>query len=90
MPIEELEEMRNEENFIDPVCGMVVSKDTYKLIYGNVEYRFCSKVCLEKFMLTPLKFLNQVNKNYLIIPLSFNILCIFQGYNGISICLTPK
>ncbi len=60
MPIEELEEMRNEENFIDPVCGMVVSKDTYKLIYGNVEYRFCSKVCLEKFMLTPLKFLNQV------------------------------
>jgi xanthine dehydrogenase accessory factor len=60
MPIREIEEIRIEENFVDPVCGMFVSKDTYKLIYENIEYRFCSEICLERFKENPIKFLKKM------------------------------
>jgi xanthine dehydrogenase accessory factor len=60
IPIREIEEMGIEENFVDPVCGMFVSKDTYKLIYENIEYKFCSEICLERFKENPIKFLKKM------------------------------
>jgi len=59
MPIREIEEIGIEENFVDPVCGMLVGKDAYKLIYENIEYRFCSEICLERFKENPVKFLKK-------------------------------
>lgn len=59
MPIQPEEKIESEENFVDPVCGMIVKSNAYKTSYEGVEYRFCSKTCLEKFKLEPIKYLNK-------------------------------
>ncbi len=41
----------------DPVCGMEVPPDTgYSEKYGNREYRFCSRKCLDQFDANPQHF----------------------------------
>lgn len=38
----------------DPVCGMTVSGDQgYTKMHDGRQYRFCSKVCLDKFESNP-------------------------------------
>lgn len=40
--------------WLDPVCGMPVAKDTpHRLRLGDVEYRFCSAHCQERFARHP-------------------------------------
>jgi YHS domain-containing protein len=41
-------------SYRDPVCGMQVGRDTgYMKMYRGVEYRFCSRDCLDKFDASP-------------------------------------
>jgi len=45
--------------FIDPVCGMQVSEASpHRTRVGEVEYRFCSATCLERFARDPGAFLS--------------------------------
>jgi len=45
---------------LDPVCGMEVAADSpRRLRVGDVEYRFCSAHCLERFARHPEAFLDQ-------------------------------
>ena len=44
-------------NNIDPVCGMRVDPtNSYAKMYRGVQYRFCSRECLDKFDAAPDKF----------------------------------
>lgn len=41
-------------SYVDPVCGMTVGRDSgYGKTYRGVEYRFCSRDCLDKFDASP-------------------------------------
>ena len=41
----------------DPVCGMAVKAGTgYSRMYGDREYRFCSRSCLDQFDASPDRF----------------------------------
>ena len=43
---------------VDPVCGMRVASDGgYAKIYRGVQYRFCSRDCLDKFDASPDQYL---------------------------------
>lgn len=45
---------------VDPVCGMRVEPDSgYAKIYRGVQYRFCSRDCLDRFDASPDQFLGQ-------------------------------
>jgi YHS domain-containing protein len=45
-------------NDIDPVCGMPVKPDSgYAKLYRGVQYRFCSRDCLDKFDASPDQYL---------------------------------
>jgi len=45
---------------VDPVCGMRVEPDNgYAKVYRGVQYRFCSRDCLDKFDASPEKYLVQ-------------------------------
>lgn len=47
-------------DFRDPVCGMRVSEDApHRKRIGDVEYRFCSSRCLERFATNPSVFLEE-------------------------------
>ncbi len=37
----------------DPVCGMMVSKDSYPLDHQHIHYAFCSEHCRERFRKYP-------------------------------------
>ena len=46
------------ERVVDPVCGMQVNeRSTLLFRYGDVEYRFCSAQCRERFARQPEAFL---------------------------------
>lgn len=41
----------------DPVCGMpVATGDGYAKMYGDREYRLCSRACLDKFDANPTQY----------------------------------
>jgi len=41
----------------DPVCGMTVAPGQgYSEVYDGREYRFCSRICLDKFDKSPEQF----------------------------------
>ena len=45
---------------VDPVCGMRVEPDSgYAKMYRGVQYRFCSRECLDKFEVSPDQYLAQ-------------------------------
>ncbi len=45
---------------VDPVCGMRVEPDIgYAKSYRGVQYRFCSRDCLDKFDASPEQYLGQ-------------------------------
>ncbi len=45
---------------IDPVCRMpVIADQGYTKIHQGRQYRFCSRVCLEKFDANPTRYLTQ-------------------------------
>ena len=47
----------------DPVCGMPVAAGVgYAKMYQGVQYRFCSRDCLDKFDAAPAKYLGQAPK----------------------------
>ena len=47
----------------DPVCGMEVEPDQgYSKMFRGVEYRFCSRNCLDKFDAEPGRFLEAIAK----------------------------
>ncbi len=47
----------------DPVCGMEVEPEQgYSKMFRGVEYRFCSRNCLDKFDAEPARFLEAIAK----------------------------
>ena len=45
---------------VDPVCGMRVQPDSgYAKMYRGVQYRFCSRECLDKFDASPDQYIAQ-------------------------------
>lgn len=54
---------RTSEKLTDPVCGMGVDPDKgYAKMYRGREYRFCSRLCLDKFDANPERFLTREQK----------------------------
>jgi len=50
--------------FIDPVCGMEVDHDKgYRKMYQGREYRFCARICLDKFDANPERFLSGMEED---------------------------
>lgn len=48
------------ERSVDPVCGMDVSESSrHRYRLGEVEYRFCSAHCLERFAKHPEAFVEE-------------------------------
>ena len=44
--------------WVDPVCGMPVpAPDAPRTTFNHVEYRFCSKMCLDAFSERPGRYL---------------------------------
>ena len=44
---------------VDPVCGMRVSSDTgYRIVYEGIEYRLCSRKCLDRFESNPTNYVD--------------------------------
>jgi|GEM_PF-3234948 len=51
------------ENIRNPVCRMEVAGDTgYAKSYKGQQYRFCSRICLDKFDADPERFLVPMKK----------------------------
>ena len=51
---------REKDQPIDPVCKMVVSRDSeYRTHYADKDYYFCSKPCLQKFKEHPVLYLEK-------------------------------
>lgn len=51
---------RNEVNINDPVCGMGFPASTgYSRMYEGLEYRFCSRKCLDQFDADPARYIAQ-------------------------------
>ena len=54
----------NLDKIVDPVCGMTVSEDSeFRYRHEDIDFRFCCKPCLEKFIADPIRYLDGEAQN---------------------------
>lgn len=51
--------LENDHEKVDPVCGMTVRSNKYASTHEGTEYWFCNPKCLEKFKVSPKKYLEK-------------------------------
>lgn len=55
----EKKDQSNDGAHIDPVCGMTVDMNKgYGMMHQGALYRFCSRDCLDKFEVSPAKYID--------------------------------